>query len=131
MTKQKRNQSPTVALQNHTGNLFPKTFIPLYLEDLRFLIKRCRWKVTKIYSHLKFEQSCFKREFVLTNQRKRQEAKSSIEKDFYKLMNNANFGNDCRDNRNYTKFLQIVDEIEEIIYIKKILIKNLNKIFPL
>ena len=46
-------------------------------------------------------------------------------------MNNANFGNDCRDNRNYTKFLQIVDEIEEIIYIKKILIKNLNKIFPL
>ena len=101
------------------ANLFPKTFIPLYLEDLRFLIKRCGWKVTKIYSHFTFEQSCFKREFVLTNQRKRQEAKSSIEKDFYKLMNNANFGNDCRDNRNITKFQPIVDEIEEIIYIKK------------
>ena len=100
-------------------NLFPKTFIPLYLEDLRFLIKRYGWKVTKIYSHFTFEQSCFKREFVLTNQRKRQEAKSSIEKDFYKLMNNANFGNDCRDNRNISKFQPIVDEIEEIIYIKK------------
>ena len=64
------------------ANLFPKTFIPLYLEDLRFLIKRCRWKVTKIYSHFTFEQSCFKREFVLTNQWKRQEAKSNIEKIF-------------------------------------------------
>ena len=86
------------------ANLFPKTFIPLYLEDLRFLIKRYGWKVTKIYSHFTFEQSCFKREFVLTNQRKREEVKSSIEKDFYKLMNNANFDNDCRDNRNNTKF---------------------------
>ena len=101
------------------ANLFPKTFILLYLEDLRFLIKKCRWKVTKIYSYFTFEQSCFKQEFVLTNQRKRQEAKSSIEKDFYKLMNNANFGNDCRDNRNNTKFQSIVDEIEEITYIKK------------
>ena len=82
------------------ANLFPKTFILLYLEDLRFLIKRFGWKVTKIYSHFTFEQSCVKREFVLTNQRKKQEAKSSIEKDFYKLINNANFGNDCRDNRN-------------------------------
>ena len=34
-------------------------------------------------------------------------------------MNNANFGNDCRDNRNNTKFQPLVDEIEEITYIKK------------
>ena len=86
---------------------------------MRFLIKKCGWKTTKIYSHFTFEQCCFKREFVLTNQCKRQEAKSSIEKDFYKLMNNANFCNDCRDNRNNTKFQLIVDEIEEITYMKK------------
>ena len=86
---------------------------------MRFLIKRCRWKVTKIYSNFTFEQSCFKQEFVLTNQRKRQEAKLSIEKDFCKLMNNANFGNDCRDKTNNTKFQPIVDEIEEITYIEK------------
>ena len=34
-------------------------------------------------------------------------------------MNNANFGNDCRYNRNNTKFQPLVDEIEEITYIKK------------
>ena len=35
---------------------FPKNFILLYLEGLRFLIKRCSWKVTKIYNHFTFEQ---------------------------------------------------------------------------
>ena len=34
-------------------------------------------------------------------------------------MNNANFGNDCRYNRNNTKFQPLNDEIEEITYIKK------------
>ena len=34
-------------------------------------------------------------------------------------MNNANFGFDCRNNANKTKFEPIIDEIGEIIYIKK------------
>ena len=38
------------------ATLFPKKLIPLYLEDLRFLIKRCGWKVTKIYTHFTFEK---------------------------------------------------------------------------
>ena len=33
----------------HT-NMFPKKFILLYLEHLKFLITRCGWKVTKIYT---------------------------------------------------------------------------------
>ena len=100
------------------ATLFPKNFIPLYLEDLRLLIKRCSWKVTKIYTHFTFEQSRFKRDFVLNNQRKRQKAKTSIKKDFYKLMNNANFGWDCRDNAKNAKFQPIIDEVNEIAYIK-------------
>ena len=75
-----------------------KLFIPLYAEHLHSLIKRCGWLVTKIYLHFTFEQAMFKKEFVIMNQVSRQNAKTSIEKDFFKLMINSNFGYDCRNN---------------------------------
>ena len=90
LIKIKINQNHIDVLLNLMPVCFQKNFIPLYLEDLRFLIKRCSLKVTKVYTHFIFEQSCFKRGFLLNNQRKRQKVKTSIEKDFYKLMNNAN-----------------------------------------
>ena len=34
--------------------MFPKKFISLYLEYLSFLIKRCCWRVRKIYTYYKF-----------------------------------------------------------------------------
>ena len=43
------------------ASLFNKKFLPMYLEDLVFCIKRAGWKVTKIHSHLTFEQSRFKK----------------------------------------------------------------------
>ena len=99
--------------------MFPKKLIPLYLEDLKFLITRCCWQVTKIYMHYTFEQARFKKNFVLMNQKSRQNPKNAIEKDFCKLINNANFGYNCRSNANNTKFEPIIDEISEIVYIKK------------
>ena len=101
------------------ATMFPKKFTPLYLEDLKFLILRAGWHVTKLYSHFKFEQDSFKKNFVLMNQKSRQDAKNNIEKDFYKLMNNANFGFDCSNNANNTKLESIIDEMNEISYIKK------------
>ena len=67
----------------------------MYLEHLVFVIKRAGRKVTKIHAHLTFKQKTFKRNFILMNQKSRQESKNSIEKDYYKLMNNSNFGYDC------------------------------------
>ena len=54
------------------ATMFPKKCIPLYTEDLRFLIKRAGWIVTKLYSHFTFEQNAFKKDFVLMNQYSRQ-----------------------------------------------------------
>ena len=62
----------------------------MYLEDLVFWSKRACWKVTKIHSHLTFEQARFKQNFLLMNQKLRQQSKNSVEKDFFKLMNNSN-----------------------------------------
>ena len=44
---------------------------------------------------------------------------NAIKKDFFKLMNNTNFGYDCSNNENNAKFEPIIDEVNEITYIKK------------
>ena len=49
-----------------------KQFIPLYAEDLHFLVTRAGWLVTYIYKHFTFEQSKFKKDLVVMNQKSRQ-----------------------------------------------------------
>ena len=53
------------------------------------------------------------------NEVSRQKTKTKVEKDFYKLMKNSNFGNDCRNNIDNCSFRPIYDDIEEISYIQK------------
>ena len=91
----------------------------MYTEDLYFLTTRAGWKVTKIYNHYTFKQDTFKRDFVVINQNARKSAKRSVEKDFYKLLNNSNFGNDCRNSIGYCKLDLLYDGLHEIKYIKK------------
>ena len=52
----------------------------------------------RVVSDKNFEQSTFKKEFVVMNQVSRQNAQTNVEKDFFKLMNNSNCGYDCRNN---------------------------------
>ena len=91
----------------------------MYLEDLVFCIKWAGWKVTKINTHLTFEQKRIKQKFILMNQKSWQESKYSVEKDFYKLMNNSNFGYDCRNNLDNCKFVPIFDEYRESTFISR------------
>ena len=88
------------------ATLFAKTFQPLYVEHIKFLIRRAGGKVTKTCSYFSFEQERFKKDFMLMNQHLRQNAKNPVEKDFFKLLNNANFGYDCCNNLDKCKFIQ-------------------------
>ena len=53
------------------------------------------------------------------NQNARKTAKTKVEKDFYKLLNNSNFGNDCRNNLGNCKLKLLFDGLDEISNIKK------------
>ena len=101
------------------ATLFSKNCFPLYLEHLAVLIKRLGWKVTKIHQHYQFEQERFKRDFIIRNQKARQQSQNNVEKDFYKLLNNSNFGYDCRNNLDNCTFVPIFDELDDISYLKK------------
>ena len=101
------------------ATLKKKIFVPLHAEDLQFLTTRMGWSITKIYEHYTFKQDTFKKEFVLMNQSARKKATSKVEKDFYKLLNNSNFGNDCRNNVGNCNLELLYDGAEEVKYIKK------------
>ena len=75
--------------------------------------------MTKIYEHYTFRHSKFKKDFVVMNQKACQTAKSKVEKVFYKLLNNSNFGTDCRNNIDQCSLELIYDGIGEISYLKK------------
>ena len=76
------------------------------------------WRVTKIFEHYTFRQETFKREFVTMNQNARKTAKTKVQKDFYKLLNNSNFGLDYQQNTNNCKIELLYDGAEEVRYIK-------------
>ena len=52
------------------------------------------------------------------NQKSRQTATTSVETDFYKLLNNSNFGIDCRNNIDNCALEPIYDDFSEIAYVK-------------
>ena len=92
----------------------------MYVDHIQFLTSRAGWEVTRVYSHYNFEQECFKKEFVLGNQRARQEVVArgdDVQGNFYKLMNNSNFGFHCRDNLQNRSIQLIYHEHAEIEFI--------------
>ena len=113
------NNNPLVyrATARAHATMLQKRFLPMYLEHLAFVIKRAGWKVTKIHAHLTFEHKFFLKKCIEMNQKSRQESKYSIEKDFYKLMNNLNFGYDSQNNLDNCQFVPIFDEYKEVTYV--------------
>ena len=96
-----------------------KIFIPLYAEDLYFLTTRLGWTATKIYEHYTYKQDTFKKDFVTMNQDARKVAETKVEKNFYKLLNNSNFGYDCCKNTDNCNLELLYNGVEEVKFIKK------------
>ena len=114
--KDKTNSFPYTSRTNST--LKDKKYILVYAEDFHFLISHACWFVTHIYEHYTFEPSKFKRDFII-NQKWRQKVILSVERDFFKLLNNSNFGIDCRNNIDNCILESLHNDFTEISYIKK------------
>ena len=115
--KRIKNSCKTTAKTHATMD--KKINIPFYAAHIDLLITKCGWRLTRVRSDYTFEQSKFKKEFVIMNQVSRQNAQTDVEKEFYKLVNNSNFGYDCRNNADNCFFQPIYDEIEELSYAKR------------
>ena len=61
----------------------------------------------------------------------RQNVQTHVEKDFCKLMNNSNFGHDCRNNADNCIFQPIYNKIEELLLKRQIEEEFLNKLYAL
>ena len=121
--KKNKNKEDTIYSLPHNSKthstLKEKIYFPLYAEDLYFLTTRTGWEVTKIYEHYTFKQDRLKKDFVVMNLNAGKTANSKVEKDFYKLLNNSNFGNNFRNNVGNCSLELIYEGPEELKYIKK------------
>ena len=111
-----------------SASMDKKIAISLYAEHLHLLMARCGWRVSNVRAHYTFEQSKFKKDFVIMNQVSSRQAKTEVKRDFYKLLNftnfklckiSTNFDFDWRNNADNCFFNPIFDEIEELSYAKK------------
>ena len=89
------------ATEKTHATLDPKKHFPMFIDHIQFLTKIAGWTVTKVHHYYTFEQGPFKKDYIFGNQKSRQEAVArgdEVQGNFYKLLSNANFGFDCRDN---------------------------------
>ena len=104
------------------ATLSPKKRFSIYINHIHFLTKKAGWAVTNVYSYHTFEQEPFKKDYILGNQRARQDAVArgdGVQGNFWKLLNNSNFGYDCRENLQNKSLHLIYDEEAEINFIAK------------
>ena len=102
--------------------LLPKRRFPMFINHLYFLINWAGWKVTNVHQYYTFEQEPFKKEYILGNQKSRQAVVAKgddVQANFWKLLNNANFGFDCRDHSQNKSLSLIYDKLKEIDFISK------------
>ena len=71
--------------------MFPKHKYVVHLRNLQYYLSMGA-KITKIHRIISFYQSAWIAPYILENTRLRQTAVDEFEKSYYKLLNNAFFG---------------------------------------
>ena len=84
-------------------------------ELLQFFLQK-GMKLTRVHRCLQFHQSAFFEPYITFNSIQRQKAKSSFEKDYYKLRNNSLFGKTMENVRRRMKFRLSTSEESFLAY---------------
>ena len=93
-------QKSSYKSQKLCQTFLPKSKYVVDLRNLRFYMEK-GMVLDKVHRVIQFTQSRFLSSYIDKNTELRKNAKSSFEKDLFKLMNNAIFGKTLQNNRKH------------------------------
>ena len=97
-------------------NQMDKNNYVVHIKALQFYLKK-GMKLKKVHSGVKFKQRCWLKPWIDFNTEKRKVAKSDLEKDMFKIMNNAVYGKTMENVRNHIdcELVSTQDRIQKCI----------------
>ena len=99
-------------------DLLPKKNYKVYYKNLEYYLK-LGLKVTKVHKILTFDEKPFLKEYIDLNTELRKKSKNDLEKDLFKLMNNAIFGKSMENVLNRSNVKLINNNPEELLKLIK------------
>ena len=99
-------------------DLLPKKNYKVYYKNLEYYLK-LGLKVTKIHRVLTFDEKPFIKEYIDLNTELRKQSKIDLEKDLFKLMNNAIFGKSMENVLNRSNIKLINNDPEKLLKLIK------------
>ena len=99
-------------------DLLPKKNYKIYYKNLEYYMK-LGIKITKIHKILTFDEKPFLKEYIDLNTNLRKKAKNDLEKDLFKLMNNAIFGKSMENVLNRSNIKLINNDPEKLLKLIK------------
>ena len=95
-------------------DLLPKKNYKVYYKNLEYYLK-LGLKVTKVHRILTFDEKPFLKEYIDLNTELRKKSKNDLEKDLFKLMNNAIFGKSMENVLNRSNIKLINNDPEKLL----------------
>ena len=99
-------------------DLLPKKNYKVYYKNLEYYLK-LGIKVTKVHKILTFDEKSFLKEYIDLNTNLRKYAKNDLEKDLFKLINNAIFGKSMENVLNRSNIKLINNDPEKLLKLIK------------